>query len=181
MADIAAIRQAIGPDVPIMGIFKVKQPDGSLFITPERRGARTVIAAGAGLVALDGTPRPRPGGESLREVVAAIHAAGGAALADVGTFEDARYAVDCGVDAVGTTLSGYTPDSPQAGGSGLRAAGATGRATARSGLCRGADLDAGGGAAGARTRRVVRRRRDGDHQPDRDHRALRRGHCAIAV
>ena len=45
-------------------------------------------------------------------MVAAIHAAGGAALADVGTVEDARYAVACGVDAVGTTLSGYTPDSP---------------------------------------------------------------------
>jgi N-acylglucosamine-6-phosphate 2-epimerase len=49
-------------------------------------------------------------------VVSAIHAAGGAALADVGTIEDALYAVSCGVDAVGTTLSGYTPDSPKSEG-----------------------------------------------------------------
>jgi N-acylglucosamine-6-phosphate 2-epimerase len=112
VADIAAIRAEIGPDHPILGIAKVKTADGSLFITPSVESARTVIAAGTSLVALDGTPRPRPGGESLREVVAAIHEAGGAALADVGTFDDARYAVDCGVDAVGTTLSGYTPDSP---------------------------------------------------------------------
>ena len=113
VGDIAAIVEAVGADVPVMGIFKVKQPDGGLFITPTAEGARDVIAAGARLVALDGTPRPRPGGESLTSVVAAIHAAGGAALADVGTFEHARYAVSCGVDAVGTTLSGYTPDSPR--------------------------------------------------------------------
>ena len=115
-ADVAAIRAAVGPDVPIMGIAKAKQPDGSLFITPDAAGALGVIAAGARLVALDGTTRPRPGGETLAEVVAAIHAAGGAALADVGTLADARHALAAGVDAVGTTLSGYTPDSPKQAG-----------------------------------------------------------------
>jgi N-acylglucosamine-6-phosphate 2-epimerase len=114
--DIMAIRKEIGPDVPIMGIFKVKQPDGSLVITPSAESAKAVLAAGARLVALDGTTRPRPGGEHLAGVVAAIHAAGGAALADVGTLDDARYAISCDVDAVGTTLSGYTPDSPQSEG-----------------------------------------------------------------
>jgi N-acylglucosamine-6-phosphate 2-epimerase len=112
-ADVAAIREAVGPDVPIMGIFKVKPPDGSLFITPTAEAARKVVAAGARLVALDGTTRPRPGGETLVEVVAAIHAEAGIALADVGTAEDAHYAVLCGADAVGTTLSGYTPNSPK--------------------------------------------------------------------
>jgi N-acylglucosamine-6-phosphate 2-epimerase len=116
VADVTAIRDAIGPQVPIMGIFKVKQSDGSLFITPDAEGALSIVAAGARLVALDGTTRPRPGGEQLADVVSAIHAAGGAALADVGTIEDALYAVSCGVDAVGTTLSGYTPDSPKSEG-----------------------------------------------------------------
>lgn len=111
--DIAAIRAAVGPNIPIMGIFKVKQPDGSVFITPSAESARKVIAAGAELVALDGTLRDRPGGETLRDVVAAIHTAGGAALADIGTLDHAWYAIACGVDAVGTTLSGYTPDSPK--------------------------------------------------------------------
>ena len=115
-ADVAAIRAAVGPDVPVMGIAKAKQPDGSLFITSDAAGARGVIAAGARLVALDGTTRQRPGGETLAEVVAAIHAAGGAALADVGTLADARHALAAGVDAVGTTLSGYTPDSPKQAG-----------------------------------------------------------------
>jgi N-acylglucosamine-6-phosphate 2-epimerase len=116
VADVTAIRDAIGPQVPIMGIFKVKQPDGSLFITPGAEGALAVLSAGALLVALDGTTRPRPGGEQLADVVSGIHAAGGVALADVGTIEDALYAVSCGVDAVGTTLSGYTPDSPKSEG-----------------------------------------------------------------
>ncbi|HET8524026.1 MAG TPA: N-acetylmannosamine-6-phosphate 2-epimerase [Thermomicrobiales bacterium] len=110
--DIAAIRAATGPDVPIIGIAKAEQPDGSLFITPSIESALQVIAAGAELVALDGTPRPRPGGDQLDRIVAAIHEAGGVALADVGTEEHARYAIQCGADAVGTTLSGYTPDSP---------------------------------------------------------------------
>jgi N-acylglucosamine-6-phosphate 2-epimerase len=114
--DITAIRKEIGPDVPIMGIFKVKQPDGSLFITPSAESAKAVLDAGARLVALDGTTRPRPGGEHLADVVAAIHGAGGMALADVGTLDDARYAVSCDVDAVGTTLSGYTPNSPKSEG-----------------------------------------------------------------
>lgn len=110
VADIAAIRERVA--VPIIGINKVKV-EGGLFITPAAAGAREIIAAGATLVALDGTARPRPGGESLAAVVQAIHEAGALALADIGTEADARYAVGCGADLVGTTLSGYTPDSPR--------------------------------------------------------------------
>ena len=108
VTDITAIRARIGTGVPIMGILKTKMPDGSLFITAGSDDALHVIGAGASLVALDGTPRPRPGGESLAAVVSAIHEAGGAALADIGTVEHAAYAIECGVDAVGTTMSGYT-------------------------------------------------------------------------
>ncbi len=59
--------------------------------------------------------RPRPSTESLAEVVAAIHAAGGLAMADCGTLDDARAAVDAGADAVGTTMSGYVGGPKQAG------------------------------------------------------------------
>ena len=110
-ADIAAIRRAV--DVPIVGISKVPDEQGQTFITPTAAAARAVIDAGARLVALDGTARSRPGGESLATVIAAIHEHGGVALADVGTVRDADYAVESGADAVGTTLSGYTPDSPR--------------------------------------------------------------------
>lgn len=109
-ADIAAIRKAV--DLPILGINKQVAADGSVFITPTAGSTNDIIQAGARLVALDGTVRPRPGGESLASVVAAIHAAGALALADVATIADAEYSVAAGVDAVGTTLSGYTDDSP---------------------------------------------------------------------
>lgn len=107
VADIAGIRAAIGPDIPIMGISKYALPDGSLYITPSIASAREIIAAGANLVALEATTRPRPGGETLAEVVAGIHAAGALAMADCGTMDDASAAVDAGVDAVGSTMSGY--------------------------------------------------------------------------
>lgn len=109
-ADIASIRAAV--DVPLIGIRKVVDARGGLFITPTADSAREVIAAGARLVALDGTDRPRPGGEALSEVIAAIHAAGALALADIDTPASARAAVAAGADAVGTTLSGYTARSP---------------------------------------------------------------------
>jgi N-acylglucosamine-6-phosphate 2-epimerase len=109
--DITAIRARIGPDIPIMGILKRPLDDGSVFITPSVDDALHVIGAGANLVALDGTTRPRPGGETLAGVVSAIHETGAAALADVGTADHAAYSLEAGVDAIGTTLSGYTPDS----------------------------------------------------------------------
>lgn len=84
-ADVAAVRAVLGPDAPIIGIAKAKQPDGSLFITPTAGSARAVMAAGARLVALDGTRRSRSGGETFAAVVAAIHAAGAAAFVVVGT------------------------------------------------------------------------------------------------
>ncbi len=115
VSDISAIRAAIGPEIPIMGISKLKLPDGGLFITPTGESAAAIIAAGAQLVALESTSRPRPGGESLTEVVAAIHTAGGLAMADCGTLEDARTAVEAGADAVGTTMSGYVGGPKQAG------------------------------------------------------------------
>lgn len=107
--DITAIRVVV--DVPILGISKAVADDGAVFITPTVASAEAVIAAGARLVALDGTRRPRPGGEALAAVIAAIHAAGGLALADIATIADADHAVEAGADAVGTTLSGYTADS----------------------------------------------------------------------
>jgi len=114
--DIAAIRERVGPDVPIIGILKTEMPDGSLFITAAANDARQIIDAGAELVALDGTRRPRPGGASLEEVISAIHGAGGAALADCDTLDSAIHAIECGADAVGTTMAGYTPESEKTEG-----------------------------------------------------------------
>jgi N-acylglucosamine-6-phosphate 2-epimerase len=112
--DIAAIRAAI--DVPILGIDKIGDPSG-VFITPDADAAARVVAAGADVVALDGTLRRRPDGRTLREHVAEIRERVGVELmADVDSLEAGVAAREAGVDLVATTLSGYTagevPEGP---------------------------------------------------------------------
>ena len=76
-----------------------------------------LAGCGADIVAFDATLRARP--VPITEIIAAIHAEGRFAMADVATYDDARAAVDAGADMVGTTLSGYTggraPPEPDLG------------------------------------------------------------------
>lgn len=93
--------------LPQIGLLKVGA-DG-VFITPTLADALAVVRAGAEIVALDGTRRPRPDGLSLAETIAAIHEQSDAqVMADAGTLDDGLAAQDAGADLVGTTLSGYT-------------------------------------------------------------------------
>jgi N-acylglucosamine-6-phosphate 2-epimerase len=116
-ADIAAVRAL--SQLPIIGLKKVVAPDdGSVFITPSFDDAAEIAAAGADIIALDGTARPRPGGESLPQIVHRIHEELGLpVMADIDCLDSALFALESGVDAVGTTLAGYTgggstPDTP---------------------------------------------------------------------
>jgi N-acylglucosamine-6-phosphate 2-epimerase len=113
-ADVAAIRAAV--DVPILGINKLGDPAG-VFITPDVEAAAAVVAAGAGVVAIDGTLRPRPDGRPLRDHVAEIHdRLGVEVMADVDSLAAGVAARAAGADLVASTLSGYTgeqvPDGP---------------------------------------------------------------------
>lgn len=111
-ADVAAISAVV--DVPILGINKTGDRDG-VYITPTFDAAAAVVAAGASVVAVDGTARPRPGGAGLAELVAEIHQRLGVqVMADVDTLAAGLFARAAGADLVGTTLSGYT-DGPAAG------------------------------------------------------------------
>ena len=111
LEDIAAAVAAV--DVPVVGLWK----DGEepVFITPTLRHALAVAGAGAQIVAIDGTRRPRPDGLSLAETVSALHAAfpAVAVMADCGSLEDALAAQAAGVDCLGTTLGGYTGERPK--------------------------------------------------------------------
>lgn len=113
-ADVAAVRALV--DVPIIGIFKQRHPDYQIYITPTLEAALAVIEAGADIVALDGSPAPRPDGRSLAEVIAAIHERGALVMADISTLEEGLGAVRAGADIVASTLSGYTPYSPKLAG-----------------------------------------------------------------
>lgn len=112
--DIAAVQRA--STLPIIGILKVEHPESPITITPTIASATAILATGIRMVALDATRRPRPGGERLEAIVAKIHAHGALALGDLATIADLEPAVQAGVDAVGTTLSGYTNESPAQAG-----------------------------------------------------------------
>ncbi|TDO64030.1 N-acylglucosamine-6-phosphate 2-epimerase [Kribbella sp. VKM Ac-2571] len=110
-ADIRAVRPLV--DVPIIGLWKVDLEPSDVYITPTVQHAQEVVAAGATIVALDGTARARPDGNPLIRSIEAIHEAGALVMADVSTLEEGEAAAALGADVVSTTLSGYTPDSPQ--------------------------------------------------------------------
>lgn len=105
--DIADTREVV--DVPIIGLWK--DGDDDVFITPTLQHARAVRDAGAHVVALDGTRRPRPDGLTLAKTLRRLRAEGTLlVMADCGSLDDALAARDAGADIIGTTLSGYTPD-----------------------------------------------------------------------
>jgi N-acylglucosamine-6-phosphate 2-epimerase len=108
--DIKAIRETV--PLPIIGI--IKDGDSGVYITPTFRHAQAIVEAGADVVALDATGRPRPDGSLLPDLIARIHAeCGKPVMADVSTLEEALAAEQAGADFVAPTLSGYTPYSRQ--------------------------------------------------------------------
>jgi N-acylglucosamine-6-phosphate 2-epimerase len=111
-ADIAAIRAAVG--LPIIGLYKENIPGSPIFITPTLRHAVAVAEAGADMIALDATLRPHPQGLDTAGLICQVKTATGKpVLADVASYADGIAAWQAGADAVSTTLSGYTPESPQ--------------------------------------------------------------------
>ena len=108
--NIRAVRKAL--EVPIFGIEKINFPDSSVYITPTMESARRVYRAGAQIIALDGTLRPRPERQSLAEIVkAAKSELRVLIMADVATMEEGLQASRLGVDLISTTLYGYTEET----------------------------------------------------------------------
>lgn len=111
-ADIAAIRAAV--DLPIIGLYKENIPGSPVYITPTLRHAVAVAEAGADIIALDATLRPHPQGLDAAGLIRQVKiAAGKPVLADIATYDEGIAAWQAGADAVSTTLSGYTHESPQ--------------------------------------------------------------------
>ena len=106
---VKAVRTAT--NAPIIGIIKHDLDDYQVRITPTAEMARELVAAGADIVAFDATLRPRP--EPTAGIVDAIHHAGALAMADCASLEDAKAALEIGVDCIGSTLSGYTGERPE--------------------------------------------------------------------
>ncbi len=106
LSDISAIKGRV--DIPVIGLWK--EGHEGVYITPTLRHALAVVNAGADVVALDATDRPRPDGRTFAETVAAIRErAETLVMADCMTIDDIRGAVACGCDLVSTTLSHNKP------------------------------------------------------------------------
>lgn len=105
--DIAAIKKSVS--LPVIGINKFKTENFGLFITPTFESAKVLVEAGADVVAIDATNRPRPGGEKLEDLIPRIREELGVpVMADCSTWEEGNHAADLGADVIASTLAGYT-------------------------------------------------------------------------
>jgi N-acylglucosamine-6-phosphate 2-epimerase len=110
--DIRAIRQSMR--LPIIGINKNYYPSSPVYITPTFDEAAEAFQAGADVLALDGTERPRPRGEDLGRLIERIHAEFAIpVMADISSVEEGLRAASLGADALASTLSGYVEGSPK--------------------------------------------------------------------
>lgn len=111
VADIEEIRSEA--QLPVIGLIKQNYADSPIYITPTMREVEALIGTGCEMIALDMTDRVRPQQTDIRDLIARIHEAHRLILADISTYEEGMKAAELGVDAISTTMSGYTPYSPQ--------------------------------------------------------------------
>jgi N-acylglucosamine-6-phosphate 2-epimerase len=117
---VAGVRDVINAKkffkIPVIGITKpdVIPPNWRdiVYITPTIKDARDLIQAGADIVALDGTSRPR-GENNLKQLIKFIKINNRLVMADVSTHSEGIAARLLGADIISTTLSGYTQFSPE--------------------------------------------------------------------
>lgn len=103
-ANVCAVAMAC--DLPLIGLIKRDLENSPVRITPLLQDVDSLAANGAEIIAFDATQRPRP--EPTAHLIQRIHGAGAIAMADCSTIDEARKAVDEGVDIIASTMSGYT-------------------------------------------------------------------------
>jgi N-acylglucosamine-6-phosphate 2-epimerase len=107
--DVAAIRAVTA--LPIIGIAKVWDDRFPVYITPGFEQAAQIAKAGAGIIGLDATPRPRDGERVDRLIGRIRRELGREVFADIATLEEGRAAHAAGATYIATTLSGYTEET----------------------------------------------------------------------
>ncbi|AAP96593.1 N-acetylmannosamine-6-phosphate 2-epimerase [[Haemophilus] ducreyi] len=91
---------------PIIAIVKRDLPESAVRITPFLADIDQLAAAGADIIAVDGTDRERP--VAVVAALERIHAQGCLAMADCSTLAEGLYCQQLGFDIIGSTMSGYT-------------------------------------------------------------------------
>lgn len=114
--DVISIKEATG--LPVIGLIKKTYEGYDSYITPTMQEIDELVAVESDVIALDCTLRKRGDGTSINDFLAAIRNKYPdiRLMADISTLEEGINACKAGVDMVGTTLSGYTPYSPQIDG-----------------------------------------------------------------
>ena len=101
--------------IPIYGIEKIYHGD-QMRITPTLKEVEALVTAGADAIAIDATKRERFDDLPLESYIHTVKRNFDIPLlGDISTFVEGVNAALYGLDAVSTTLSGYTPNSPAFG------------------------------------------------------------------
>lgn len=108
---LKAIKRAVS--LPVIGLLKGKFADGTVKISGSYNEVEQLIAAGADIVAIDGTFREREGLSGPDFIHEVKERYGCLVLADIATYEEAMACEKAGADCISTTLNGYTPDTIQ--------------------------------------------------------------------
>lgn len=125
MAEAAVLRGAVGvriespdhvravrrrlPQVPIIGLWKRTFEASPVYITPRWVEIMAIAEAGADVIAIDATDRPRPDGEDLGALIQRTQGElRKPIMADVDTTANGLRAAQWGAAILGTTLYGYT-------------------------------------------------------------------------
>lgn len=111
VADVEAVKQVVS--VPVIGL--TKRGATGVYITPYLSDAVALERAGADVIAVDATLRPRPNSASMEDFLRTLKRVVNAPiLADVDSVEAGMRAADAGADLIATTLAGYTSgESPE--------------------------------------------------------------------
>lgn len=99
---------AIKGGTPGIGLIKKQYGDSEIYITPTKQEVQELLGLGCEVIAMDATPRGRPNGEQLKNLVLQVHEGGALAMADCDSPESIDFAIANGCDLIGTTLAGYT-------------------------------------------------------------------------
>ncbi len=104
--DIRAVREV--SDAPIIGLYKTMGKNRPI-ITPDFEKAAALVEAGASIVAVDATNEVL--GDDFSLISRVKRELGVPVMADVSTLDEGVRADQVGADIVGSTLSGYTPET----------------------------------------------------------------------
>ncbi len=97
--------------LPVIGLIKKDYPNSSVYITPTRSEVELLLTTDCEIVAADFTRQNRPDNEDIKKMIRLMRKGHKLILADISTVQEGINAAALGVDAISTTLAGYTPYS----------------------------------------------------------------------